>query len=204
MLAGWRFALSRRFFRALFVITALVAIGAGPLNTLIVFFVADNLHADAADTGYLITILSIGAIIGSIIAAAIAKNIGLVRFMVSAMLLFGVSVIVLSRVTDLVTGALIFGACGLFLGMISVPIAPMMLHETPHAMVGRISALMGPINTLGTIISLIGFSILADTLSGVRIHLFGTVFGQYDVPLTLAGMIFILASIVAAFTLRLS
>jgi MFS family permease len=204
LLAGWRFTLHSSFFRALLGLTLLMALALGPLNSLIVFFVAANLHTSAANTGYLVASLSVGALFGSIIAAWLAQRIGFVRFTAGATILLGIGVIAFSRATDLPRGTITLALCGVCIGMATVPQNPMIMHETPRTMMGRVLSLIGPMNTIGTLISVASFGALAAALAGFHYSLFGIIFGQYDSIIALSGVLFILAGIFAAATLRLS
>lgn len=173
--AGMRFYFSNRVLVTLLVAIVVAVSGASALNTLDVFFATQNLHATTAMYGFMGGIYGVGALVGSILFGMMAQRIGLARTLWLTMLIFGVLVVALSRVTVYEVALAIFLVAGALNAGLNIAAGPLMMRETPNEMMGRVMSIFQPAMNLAILVStaVIGY------LAGVTLHDFhAVVLGQ--------------------------
>jgi MFS family permease len=140
--AGITLVARNRILSTLVISVALVMLGAATINTLDIFFVLHNLHARPELYGLLSTVMGIGVLAGSILAAALAERLGLVRVFSLSLLAAGALVVAYSRMTSLAPALVLILVVGIAQAALNTVVAPLFLRVTPREYVGRVSAIV--------------------------------------------------------------
>jgi Na+/melibiose symporter-like transporter len=179
--AGLRLTSSNRILRTLIVSFALLMFGAGAFNGVYVFFATVNLHAPIASLGAFVGLLGIGILGGSILGNTIMQRLGAGRMVWSALVLLGLTGIVLSRQTAWLPALIVLFFFAFPQGLINVALTPLLLHAAPQEMVGRASSLLNTAAMLAQLLSLASVGLLASTVfHGIHFTFAGLAFGTYD------------------------
>jgi MFS family permease len=180
-----------------------VLFGAGAINALFVFFVAQDWHASEAAIGAFPVVLGIGMVIGSLLGGVLAKRIGLTRIFWISITLLGVAAIALSRQTALIPGLICGFLVGVPNGTMNVALMPLVLYAAPKEMVGRVMAVIEPTMTVAQVVSIAIFGTLASTVfSGFHMEALGQVFDTYNALVLLAGVFCLIGGAIAFANLR--
>jgi MFS family permease len=203
LFAGMRFYFSNRVLVSLLVGVVVAVSGASALNTLDVFFATQNLHATTAMYGFIGGVFGAGAILGSIFFGLLAQRIGLARILWAAMTLFGVLVIGLSRVTTYEIALGYFFVAGALNAGLNVAAGPIMLRETPNAMMGRVMSIFQPTLNLAILVAtaLIGY-LAGVTLLHFHAVVLGESFAAVDTIWLAGGVLMTLSGLVMIVGLR--
>jgi MFS family permease len=198
-LAGLRFSFSNQLIRMLIITSAIASLGAGAFSSLYIFFIKQNLHTNVVLAGFIGASLGAGMIAGALLVGKFANRIGAQRILYSSLLLTGLIIIVLSRLTNFVEAVGSTFLLGLLLAAIRVAIAPIMLKETPKNMIGRVVSVVNPLTTIATLLAIIlaGY-LVAGPLNNFHWHLhwiLSTTFGPIDTIFVGVGCIFCLAAL---------
>jgi len=197
LLAGARFYFSNRVLVTLLLAIVVGVSGASALNTLDVFFATQNLHATTAMYGLIGGVFGLGAILGSIFFGLVAQKIGLARTLWLTMGLFGVLVVVLSRVTAYEVALGIFLVAGALNSGLNVAAGPMMMRETPNAMMGRVMSIFQPSMNLAILVSTAAVGYLAGvTLHDFHARWLGMSFAAVDTIYLGGGVLMALSGVV--------
>ena len=200
---GLRFYVRSRVLMTLLVAIVIAVTGAIALETLNIFFTTDNLHAPIRLYGFMGAAFGVGAIVGAILASVFAERLGVGRTLWLSLLLAGVAVIVVSRITSFVPALALFALIGLFITGVNVTIGPLMLRATPRDLLGRVNAVIGPAMSAGILIGTALAGYLASvTLRGLHVAFAGTIFGPVDTIYTFAGLLFVVGAVAAVVGLR--
>lgn len=202
-IAGLRFSLGNLITRTLLIVYVTVLFGAGAINALFVFFVAQDWHASEAAIGAFPVVLGIGMVIGSLLGGVLAKRIGLTRIFWISITLLGIAAIALSRQTALIPGLICGFLVGVPNGTMNVALMPLVLHAAPKEMVGRVMAVIEPTMTVAQVVSIAIFGTLASTVfSGFHMEALGQVFDTYNALVLLAGVFCLIGGAIAFANLR--
>jgi hypothetical protein len=80
---------------------------------------------------------------------------------------------------------------------------PLILQTTPRELIGRVSAVLLPVVSLATIVSMVVAGLLVSTyLQGFHAHLLGIPFGPVDTIFTASGVIAFFAGVYAFVSFR--
>lgn len=196
-LEGVRYYFSNRVLVTLLIAVMVGVSGASALNTLDIFFATQNLHATTAMYGLIGGVFGLGSILGSILFALIAQRVGLARTLWSTMTLFGLLVVFLSRVTAYEVALGAFLVAGMLNAGLNVAAGPLILRETPHALIGRIMSIFQPVMNLAIVVATAAVGYLAGvTLRNFHAHWLGLSFATIDtiylgggVLMTLSGLL---------------
>ncbi len=165
-------------------------LGLGTMMALGYFFLTENLHAPAALYGALSATFGIGAIVAGATYSLLAQRINMARLLWISMLALGVVMVLLARAASVVPAfglALLFGPA--FAG-VNVATGPLVMSAAPREFVGRVSSALNPVESLATLMALVGAGYLDSTvLRGFHRSLFGIPFGPVDTCFTLAGIV---------------
>jgi MFS family permease len=199
---GLRFVFGKRVIRALVISIFLLTLSIGAFAPLSVFFVQQNLHASVSATGILLAFFGAGGILGAILFGVFAQRIGIRPLFVYSIFLAGILFICFSRLNNFLIACIVVLALGAMQAGLNVASAPILLKETPRNFMGRVSSVIGPVTTAGSLISVLGAGYVSGVLLA-RLHLqvLGLMFGPVDTVFTISGIIVLLAGAVAAFSL---
>ncbi|HZC06231.1 MAG TPA: MFS transporter, partial [Ktedonobacterales bacterium] len=200
---GIQFYFSNRVLVTLLVAIVVGVSGASALNTLDVFFATQNLRATTTMYGLLGGIYGLGAILGSIVFGLFAQRIGLARTLWLTMALFGALVMVLSRVTSYEIALGIFLVAGALNSGLNIAAGPIMMRETPNAMMGRVMSIFQPSMNLAILVATAVIGYLAGvTLHGFHMVVAGQTFAAVDTIWLGGGVLMALAGVVIMAGLR--
>lgn len=201
--AGMRFYAHSRVLMTILVAIVVALLGAGALNTLDVFFTTGNLHAPASLYGVMGAGFGVGSLLGAILASVFAQRVGVGRMLWLSLLLSGIGVVALARMTSFGPGLVIYGLIGFFVTALNVAAGPLMLRATPRDLLGRVNSILNPAMSVAMLVS----TALAGYLDGVTLRtlhatVWGIAIGPVDTIYTLAGVLIILSGLVAMVGLR--
>ena len=200
---GLRFAFGNLVTRTLLIVYVIVLFGAGAINALFVFFVAQDLHASQAAIGAFPVVLGVGLVVGSLLGGVLAKRVGLTRIFWVSIVLAGIAAIALSRQSSLIPGLVCAFLIGVPNGAMNVALMPLVLHVTPKEMVGRVMNVIEPAMTVAQVASIAIFGTLASTVfSAFHIGVLGQVFDTYSALILIAGIFCLVGGAIAFANLR--
>jgi MFS family permease len=195
---GIRFFVGSRVLVTLGVGIVIAMLGNGAINSLAVFFVPHNLHVSSKWLGALIGGVGAGAIAGALLAGAVARRVRPARLFWMSLIGCGVALIGLSRTTALAPAIVTAVLLGLAVGVLNAVISPIILQVTPSNLIGRVSAVLSPLQQLASIISMVLAGVLASTvLRGFHEKIAGITFGPYDTVFAVGGLLFVIGGLAA-------
>ncbi len=185
-------------------ITAIIAtLGVGALNALDVFFVTQNLHVSANLYGLIGTAFGLGSIIGAIFASMFGQRFGVTRTFWLGFLIAGLLILAYSRLTSFPPALLLFFFIGVTVTGGDAVLGPLLLHITPHELVGRVISVFAPSTSLASMISIALAGYLTSTiLHNFHATLLGFTFGSIDTIFMATGLLVILGALYAMINLR--
>jgi MFS family permease len=200
---GIRFIAKTRALRVLLIVLTVATLGTGALNALDVFFVTDNLHADAGLYGMLGMGEGIGAIVGTLFAAWICRKLGDVRVFYLGIIVIGAGLLVYSRLGSLYLAVAVLALLGLPLGGINVAMTPIVLRVVPRDLLGRTVSVIGPIQSVAGMVSVLAAGWLVSTVMlDFHASVGGIEFGRIDTVFVAGGLLIALGGLYAMVGLR--
>ncbi|HEX8733438.1 MAG TPA: MFS transporter [Ktedonobacterales bacterium] len=197
MWAGMRFYFSNRPLVTLLIAVIVAVAGASALNTLDVYYATQNLHATTAMYGLIGGVFGLGAILGSIIFGLTAQRIGLARTLWLALAVFGLLVVGLTQVTNYEVALGFFLVAGALNSGLNVAAGPIMMRETPPALMGRVMSIFNPASSLAILLATAGVGYLAGiTLRDFHAVWLDLPFGTISVIYLGGGVLMTLSGIV--------
>ena len=194
--AGLRFFATNRVLLAIAIGVVIATLGTGVINVLNVFFITHNLHVAAKWYGVMGTADGIGAVIGALGAGVIAAKIAPRRIFWAGLLLVGVLILVYSRMTVLIPALVLLALIGIGVGSLNTMISPLALSVTPQEMIGRVVAVIGPLQQVANVVATAATGFLVSTaLRGLHQSFAGTTFGPYDTVFAVGGLLFVIAGL---------
>jgi MFS family permease len=182
----------------------LVALGAGVLGALNVFFIQTNLHQSASLYGTIGLAEGIGGLLGGLMTGWTAAKVGAPRLFWGGLILAGIAIVGYSRMSNLFAALAFIAAVGLLLGGVGASNSALLLAVTPRHMIGRVMSVITPLAYLAAIVSLAAAGLLTSTvLHGFRATVADVTFGPYDTVIAVAGLLFIAAGLASIRPLRL-
>jgi MFS family permease len=193
---GVKFFAGSRILMTLGIGLVIAMLGNGAVNSLAAFFVPHNLHVSSAWLGALSGSVGGGALIGALLASAIAHRLRPARLFWISLICCGAAFVDLSRATDLASALIAGVLLGLAVGVLNSVVSPIILSVTPSHLIGRVSAVLSPLRQLASIVSMVLAGVLASTLlRGFHATVAGMKFGPYDTVFAAAGLLFMIAGI---------
>jgi len=193
---GIRFFVGNRILMTLGIGIVIAMLGNGAVNSLAVFFVPNNLHVSSSWLGTVIGSVGVGAIVGALLTSVLARRLQPPRLFWLSLVGCGIAFIGLSRATDLVAGLIAAALLGLAVGVLNSVVSPIILNVTPSHLIGRVSAVLSPVQQLASIVSMVLAGALASTvLRGFHATVAGVKFGPYDTVFAASGLLFMIAGI---------
>lgn len=202
-LEGMTFFFKNRVLQVLFVTVIVASLGAGAINSLMIFFVTQNLHVAVTYVGLLDGFFGVGVIVGAILVSAISSKLEITWLFVVSILGFGILFLLLARTTNVFVAFGILLLLGLAQVTINITIVPMVLGIVPREMVGRVMGTLNPVGVLATLISvsLAGY-LSSDLFANIHGSLLGFVFGPIDTIFSLSALLFLISGFYALVRLR--
>jgi MFS family permease len=201
--AGLRFYFGNRILITLLVTAVLTLLAFGSLNTLDVFFVTQNLHAAPGFYAILTSAQGLGLLLGAIFAAAFAQRIGVARVLGLSLLLWGVTIVIFARLTNIAPALALMGLTGFLLSTAQVAETPLLMHATPEEFLGRVSSVLVPALSGAELVGIALSGYLASTLlRGFHATVLGINIGPLDTIFTAMGLSLVAAGIYALVNLR--
>ncbi len=196
--AGLALAARNRVLSTIIMATALVMLGGAAINALDIFFALHNLAVQPRLYGLLSSAMGVGVLAGSVLAAALAERIGLVRIFNLSLLIVGIVIVVYSRLTSFAPALILIFVVGIAQAMLNTVVAPLFLRVTPREFVGRVAAIVASSTALAQLIGTIVTGYLAgEALAGLHRVALGQVFGPYDVIIGGGGLLIVLGACTA-------
>ena len=196
--SGLRFFAGNRFLVVILAVAAIAGCGTGALNSLDIFFVTENLHADPHIYGFMETAFGVGLIAGAVGAGAVVKRFGARNTLWFALVLTGLVLVGYARQSQLWAGMLVVGLVGIPLAMVNTAVSPLVLAATPREYLGRVMAVINPVIQLASMLSVVVAGWLASTvLQNLHARLAGMDFGRVDTVFTASGIFVLLAGLYA-------
>jgi MFS family permease len=201
--AGIRFFVGNKILMTLGMGIVIAMLGNGAVNALAVFFVRSNLHVAASLLGIVIGGVGVGAIAGALAVGMLAKRIQPPQIFWLALLTCGVALIAFARTTALPAAIVTAVILGLGVGALNAALSPVLLSVTPSRLLGRVSAVLSPLQQLASIVSMALAGVFASTiLRGFHQVIGGLTFGPYDTVLTVGGLLFVIAGLASIAPMR--
>jgi MFS family permease len=201
--AGLRFFASNKILRTLGVGIVLAMLGLGGVNALAVFFIQYNLHSSASLLGTVVGSVGVGAVAGALLTGVLAKRILAAQIFWISLVVSGVALIAFARTTALPSAIALAAVLGLGAGGLNASFSPVMLSVTPSRLLGRVAAVISPLQQLASVVSMALAGLLASTvLRGFHQVILGVRFGPYDTVLTVGGLLFLIAGLSSILPMR--
>ncbi len=202
-LAGIQFSFRNSILRTLIVSGMAFMFGAGIINTLYYFFLAQNLHASAALYGFLVSAPGIGGVVGAAIAGKYAHRIGEAKVLGLSSVLWGVVVISLALQGNIIPATILAFLIGVLNSGIGVVVAPLLLHATSRELVGRAFATLSPSVSLASMLSIVATGYLSSTvLHATQVHILVLSLNTNSILFGIAGMLTLLSGAYVLINLR--
>lgn len=200
---GVKYAFQDRVLRVLMISLFILTLGSGALDSLMIFFIQDNLHANLSYSGILVSAVGLGSIVGALLLGKYANRIGLVRLLWASLLGAGLILMLFSRLTNFPLAVLVILIGGVAIAGLNVAIGPLLLRQAPPELIGRVSSTLGTFSTVGLIVSVLFAGYLASVvLVSLHIQALGMTFGPLDTIYLFSGLIFALSGLYVLFALR--
>ncbi len=197
---GLRFVSGNRVIRSVLIGGAIIMFGAAPVNSLAVFFVQANLHAQPSILGLIDALMGVGAIGGAVTATIFVQRVGLKRSLSGALLFASICLFFFARAVNVPEAAVVVMLFGVGQAWLNVAIGPLIMRVTPRALLGRTSALVNPVVALAQMLGTAVAGYAASTiLNGFARTLLGVRFSEYD-TIIMAGAVFCVLG--ALFTMK--
>jgi MFS family permease len=190
--AGLQFFATSRVLVALTIGVVIATLGAGALNALNVFFVTHNLHTAAKWYGTLQGAEGVGGVLGALATGWIVGRLGSSRAVWVGIIVSGVLVIGYARSSALVVAIVFMALTGLAVTIVNTALTPLLLSVTPQEMIGRVTAVINPIQYAASILSMAVAGFLASSvMRNFHVVIAGVTFGTYDTIFTFVGLLFV-------------
>jgi MFS family permease len=162
--AGIKFFAGSRILIALALGIVLAMLGNGAVNSLAVFFIPANLHLSASWIGAIIGSVGAGAIAGALLTGRLATHVKPPQLFWLSLIGCGVALIGFSRATGLAVALIFAVLLGVAVGVLNAVVSPILLSVAPARMLGRVSAVLSPLQQLASIVSMALAGALASTV----------------------------------------
>lgn len=202
-IAGMRFIIGNRVLLVLTVSVVVSTLGAGALSALGVFFTTQNLHAAPDFYGLLGLSFGTGVVAGALAGGALAAHYGQARVLSGGLLSAGLLVAVYAKQGSPWPALAVLGLIGLPVGVLNTLIGSMQLAVTPRELLGRVNAMITPVQQVASLLSaLVAGWLVSSTLSGMHADIGGLHFGPIDTVYFASSLPILAGGFYAMFALR--
>ncbi|MFE0462736.1 MFS transporter [Kitasatospora sp. NPDC058965] len=199
---GMRAAAGNRVVRALLAAIVLISVGVGALNTVNLFFVTDNLHADKSYYGTLDMALGLGMLGGAALVTPLAGRIGHRVTFPLGLVGIGVVLIAYARMTAFWPALVLVALLGPALIAVNMAIAPLVMESVAKEYLGRVFSVFNPVQQVASVIGMAA----AGPMAAAWRYRHGTVAGLHvggiDSILTGSALLAVVAGVYAVGALR--
>jgi MFS family permease len=203
LIEGLRFFKDSRILVTLIVSGVLLEFGVTMRNTLGVFFIVQNLHADASLYGLVGTAFGLGLIVGAATTSYIVQRIGRTRTYWFSTLALGALTIIYARLTNYTPALVLMFLQGLLNSSGEVIMITLVIQVASRDFVGRVLSVFTLVYGLVWLVStLLAGYLVSDVLRSLHIVFVGMVFGPIDTIFTAVGLLTIIGGFYAMVTLR--
>jgi MFS family permease len=163
-----------RFLIALLTVAVISSLGTGALSALLVFFVTDNLHVNAGLLGILWMAYGAGAVTGSLLSGRLTKLLNARNVTWLGLVFGGTFLAALSRQTHFPIAVAVMFMMAIPVAAMNAGLSPQLLAVTPKQFTGRMIAVLNPIVTAASMISVVvAGSLASTTLRNLNTHILG-------------------------------
>ncbi len=191
---GLRYFVRSRFLVTLTAMAVIAQLGTGALNTLDIFFVTGNLHTAGKFYGLLSTAFGAGAIVGGLASGYVVGRTGARNLLWIGLGVTGALVLVFARQTDFAAALVLLALVAMTVTSLNTAITPLLLRAAPAELLGRVVAVLNPVNTLSSMLSMAAAGWLASSvLHGWHAVVLGVHVGPIDTIFSVAALLMIAA-----------
>ncbi|GER90133.1 hypothetical protein KDW_42950 [Dictyobacter vulcani] len=204
MIDGLRFVGGNGVLIAVGVSLSFIALGAGGLNALNLFFATNNLHVVPNIYVYIDVLYGVGAILGALFVGPwIQKRLGILRGFWLPGIVTGTLLLIYSRLDNVYAAFVVLFFVGMSQATFYISFGPLLLKVTPRKLIGRANAVIGQLSTFSGMIS-IGLASLLVTapLHNKHLEVLGTTFGPIDTIFLIVGLLALTSGLQAMVTLN--
>jgi MFS family permease len=185
--------------RMLLITGVIIMLGAGTLNSLDVYFVAENLHAGPEWYGLISGAFGGGLLVGAVVAGVIGDRIGYRRLLAGALVVAGVIYLCYSRLTTPAYAVVAIAGYGFAAGCVETSLSPLILGAVSRDLLARVLSAFGPAFRLASIFSLVSAAWLVSLLRpGQTVRAAGIGFNRIELVFTAASALLIVGGLYAA------
>jgi len=198
MREGLRFFLGNRVLVTLLISGMIFMFGGQAYNGFQYLYGQENLGIPVALLGLYVASYSVGIVIGIPLAANLAKRWSQVEILWCCLVLNGLLIILLSRLTTMIPGVICVFFMGITNSSILVTVRPLTVRVTPRDLVGRVMAFELPMINLAALVGGALAGVLASTaLQNFHASFGGMRFGPLDTIFLAVGLLTIGSGIYA-------
>ena len=191
-----------RFLIALLSVAVISSLGTGALSALLVFFVTDNLHVNAGLLGILWMAYGAGAVAGSLLSGRLTKLLHARNVTWLGLAFAGLFLAALSRQTHFPIAVVVMFIMAIPVAAMNAGLSPQLLAVTPKQFTGRMIAVLNPVVTAASMISVVvAGSLASTTLRTLNTHILGLHITRIDSIFVVSATLILCAGIFAYFAL---
>ncbi|GLV55540.1 hypothetical protein KDH_23840 [Dictyobacter sp. S3.2.2.5] len=204
MVDGLRFVGGNGVLIAVGVSLSFIALGAGGLNALNLFFATNNLHVTPDIYVYIDVVYGIGAILGALfVGPRIQKRLGILRGFWIPGIVTGTLLLIYSRLDNVYAAFVVLFFTGMSQATFYISFGPLLLKVTPRKLIGRANAIIGQLSTFSGMISIGLASLLVTSpLHNKHLAVLGTTLGPIDTIFLIVGVLALTSGLQAMVTLN--
>ena len=185
--------------RMLLVTGVVVMLGAGALNSLDVYFVAENLRAGPQWYGLISGAFGGGLLAGAVVAGLVGGRIGYRRLFAGSLIVGGLVYLVYSRLSAPEPALVAIAAYGFAAGCVESSLTPLVLGAARRELLARVLSAFGPAFRLASIVSIAGAAWLVSLVRpGQTISVAGIGFNRIELVFTAAAALLVAGGSYAA------
>jgi MFS family permease len=201
--AGYRLILGDRMLTTVIITIIVVALGTGSSGALEVFFISANLHVRSVNYGWLAMVFGSGMIAGALAGVRVGSRIGYTRMMSSGLLAVGVCMAWYAKLGSFGAGLLMTLLTGIFVGLLTSSLGPILLEQVPNEFLGRVNSAIGPAQQLASVAAVLCAGwLVSGPLAGHHFHVMSVSFGPLDTVMMAGGLLIMGSGIYAVFSLE--
>ncbi len=192
---GLKMFARNRYLVTMSCVAVISSLGTGGVTPLLVFFVSDNLHVRASFLGILLMAFGGGAVAGGLVAGRLTRLLNARRVTWLCLLAGGAVFLVLARQTNFAAALVLMFCMAIPVAAMNAGLSSQLLAVTPREFTGRMFAVLTPLMTAASMISVVLAGLLASTalrdfhgsIAGIHISGIDTIFSVSALLILAAG-----------------